>query len=117
MRRGHVFVTQGDITLLSADVVAYSTDRALSPGGQLTYAFTVNVPGFDAQYRALSAQLLARPETKPDPGACFFLASGIERPRGVVVTVATGPGARIDRARLAVENALRCAVDNLARLE
>ncbi|MGZ3420470.1 MAG: hypothetical protein ACXVEE_21520 [Polyangiales bacterium] len=44
--QGHVFVVHGDITRLAADAIAYSTDRALSVGGQLTFAFDQNVPTF-----------------------------------------------------------------------
>ncbi len=119
MGRGHVFVTQGDITLLSADVVAYSTDRSLSLGGQLTFAFFTNLPGFEARYRALSATIAAKPEDKPVAGKCFFLeTSSGTKPRGVVVAVATGARSpRIVRARAAVEGALRCAIEHLARLE
>lgn len=109
---GHLYVAQGDLTLLSADAIAYSTDRALSVGGQLTSAFEANLPTFRAQYAALSKEHGPR---RPEPGSAFWLPMSGDKPRGVVVTIATGSKlARVVRAYAAVQGALACAAKNLA---
>ncbi|MBK7400000.1 MAG: SIR2 family protein [Myxococcales bacterium] len=107
---GFVHVTLGDVTQLRADAIAYSTDRSLSRGGQLTAAFERRVEGFAAAYGALRARVWP---AKPPPGTSFFLP--LEgRPCGVVVTVATGDASpRAERAYAAVEGALRCAAEHL----
>ncbi len=112
---GFVHVALGDVTLLSANAIAYSTDRALSRGGQLTAAFERSVPGFAAQYAALGRE---HGPSRPQPGSAWFLPlDGGRRPQGVVVTVATGGGmARHERAYRAVEGALACAAEALAAL-
>lgn len=122
--RGHLFVAPGDITLLSADAVAYSTDRVLSPGGQLTSAFEANLPTFRAQYEALRASLGGRragsAETfwlpMPAAGEGNGAPAKGEKPYGVVVTVATGINVpREQRAAAAVAGALRRACAELER--
>lgn len=114
--RGHLFVTLGDITRLTADAVAYSTDRALSPGGQLTAAFDRNIEGFRAAYAALGE---AERPNRPQPGTAYWLPRAKDakgpRPHGVVVTIAVGRGApREVRAHDAVHAALACAAKHLA---
>ncbi|MGZ3456049.1 MAG: SIR2 family protein [Polyangiales bacterium] len=113
--QGHVFVVHGDITRLAADAIAYSTDRALSVGGQLTFAFDQNVPTFREQYRELGP---LEEKERRDPGWSHWLPLPSERPRGVVVTVATGGRStpREERAAKAVRGALACAAENLARM-
>jgi O-acetyl-ADP-ribose deacetylase (regulator of RNase III) len=113
--RGHVFVVHGDITRLAADAIAYSTDRSLSVGGQLTFAFDENVPSFRDQYRLLSRTV---GPSKPAPGSAYWISiDDKKRPHGVIVTVATGfKIPREERAASAVRGALACAADNLAKL-
>lgn len=112
---GHVLVTLGDVTRLGAEAIAYSTDRALSRGGQLTAAFERNVEGFAAAYGALRRQVQP---SRPEAGTAFFLplvGAGAAGPRGVVVAIATGDASpREERARRAVTGALRCAAEHLA---
>jgi O-acetyl-ADP-ribose deacetylase (regulator of RNase III) len=112
--RGEVLVVHGDITALSAHAVAYSTDRGLSEGGQLTAAFEAHVAGFLEGYAALRH---ATRQRKPDAGDAFWLpASETGRPHGVVVTVAAaGSGTRAERAYLATRGALQCACAELER--
>lgn len=115
--RGHLFVTLGDLTRLAADAVAYSTDRALSPGGHLTPAFVANVEGFGEGYAALGDAV--RP-SRPEPGAAYWLPrerTKGTKPHGVVVTIAAAGRTlpREERARRAVNGALACAVEHLAR--
>ncbi len=111
--RGHVFVALGDLTRLSADAIAYSTDSGLRPDGQLASAFFANVPGFEALYEELGGRARA---SKPQAGDTFWIELAGKRPAGVVVTIATGRALpRSERARVAVTNALCCAADHLAR--
>ncbi len=114
--RGEVLVVHGDITALAVHAVAYSTDRGLSEGGQLTAAFETNVPGFREQYAALRDTPRA---AKPNAGDAFWLPiPGGKHPLGVVVTVAAAGGKpRGERAHLAATGALACAKAALERAE
>lgn len=109
--RGAVLVVHGDITMLTAHAVAYSTDWSLSEGGQLTRAFETQFPGFADRYADLRA---AHEPRSLAPGDAFWIPLEEGHPRGVVVTVAAaGSRARAERAKLATEGALRCGRDSL----
>lgn len=111
--QGAVLVVHGDITMLTAHAVAYSTDWSLSEGGQLTRAFESGFAGFEDRYAELRGR--HRPRSL-EPGAAFWIPLGDHMPHGIVVTVAAaGRRPRAERARLATLGALRCACDSLAR--
>jgi O-acetyl-ADP-ribose deacetylase (regulator of RNase III) len=111
--RGAVLVVHGDITMLTAHAVAYSTDWSLSEGGQLTRAFEAQLPRFADRYAALREAHEPRSLTAGD---AFWIPIEDGRPHGVAVTVAAAGGkARAERAKLATEGALRCARDALER--
>lgn len=111
--RGAVLVVHGDITMLTAHAVAYSTDWSLSEGGQLTRAFEENFPGFADRYADLRA---AHEPRSLSAGDAFWIPLADRAPHGVVVTVAAAGGrARDERAKLATEGALRCARESLER--
>ncbi len=100
--------------MLSAHAVAYSTDWSLSEGGQLTAAFGARFSGFAARYAALRQ---GREPRSLAPGEAFWVeTTGVDKPHGIVVTVAAAGRqmSKADRARAATQGALRCARDALA---
>lgn len=110
--QGAVLVVHGDITMLTAHAVAYSTDWSLSEGGQLTRAFEAGFAGFEDRYAELRGSC---PPRSLDPGDAFWIPLGERMPHGIVVTVAAaGRRPRAERARLATVGALRCACEALA---
>jgi O-acetyl-ADP-ribose deacetylase (regulator of RNase III) len=106
---GHVFISQGDITQLSADAIAFSAANALLSNGNLYSSFDANVPGFREWYAGLR-----RREGGALPiGATFWMPLGDRKPHGVVVVVSTGFDKVADKAGVAVRNAIDAAVREL----
>ncbi len=109
---GHVFIANGDITRLSADVVGFSASTNLTADGHLYSAFAQHVAGFAEQFKAL-----------PRPcqvGDAFWLPqAGGGRPLGVVVVAAAGglTLSREKKIRRAVRNCLESAVGQVGPTE
>ncbi len=82
---GSIFIVQGDITQLAADVVAYSTSTAFDTSGHLHSSFKKNLPEFVRRYRAE-----ARPHGPCEVGATLWIDMPGDKPRGVVAVAATG---------------------------
>src|SRR5262249_2508062 len=113
--RGSIFVAHGDITQLAAHAIAYSTSTALDNSGLLFSSFQANVPEFVERYRQEA------PKHRPcSAGHAFGIElPGGDKPRGVVVVASTGRSPepqQEERAPLAVENALKVAVERLRAL-
>ena len=110
--QGQVFIVPGDISRLSVDAVAYSTDRRLSGNGLMHEAFAENVRGFAEGFRSLQQN---RDDGLARPGQTFWLQLPERRqPFGVVVTVATGRETPLaERSRRVVENTLNTAWEGL----
>jgi hypothetical protein len=109
--KGHLFIAPGDITQLSAHVIAYSASNALGRDGNLYSAFAANVPGFAAWYGGLprgSGHL-------HEIGEAFWMPLDTgQMPLGVVTVVSTGQrGAGEEKAALAVRSALTVALRQL----
>jgi hypothetical protein len=109
--KGHLFIAPGDLTQLSAHVIAYSASNALGRDGNLYSAFAANVPGFADWY----ARLPRGPKQLHDVGEAFWMPLDTGRmPRGVVTVVSTGGAATTeDKAAIAVRAALAIAVREL----
>jgi len=109
--KGHLFITPGDLTQLSAHAIAYSASNALGRDGNLYSAFAANVPGFAEWYN----QLRPGQGQLREVGDAFWmpLKTG-QMPRGVVAVVSTGgPATTEDKAAIAVRAALTTAVREL----
>ncbi|MFO0841582.1 MAG: SIR2 family protein [Gemmataceae bacterium] len=106
---GHVFISQGDITQLSADAIAFSAANALLSNGNLYSSFDAHVPGFRDWY----AELRRREGGGLPIGTTFWMPLGDRKPRGVVVVVSTGADKVEDKAGVAVRNAIDTAVREL----
>src|SRR6516165_1655983 len=100
---GHIFIASGDITQLSADVIAFSASTYLGRDGNLCSSFEANVPGFSAWYAELHHS-----QTIPvELGSTFWMPLNADRkPLGVVVVASTGTGDVGDKAGLAVRRAI-----------
>jgi hypothetical protein len=108
---GHLFITPGDITQISAHALAYSASSYLGADGNLFSAFAQHVPGFGA-WLASVRRGFDRPCVAGDS---FWMPLDKDRaPHGVVVTVAAARGAAgEDKAATAVRAALTTAVARL----
>jgi hypothetical protein len=107
---GHIFIASGDITQLSADVIAFSASTYLGRDGNLCSSFEANVPGFSAWYAELHHS-----QTIPvELGSTFWMPLNADRkPLGVVVVASTGTGDVGDKAGLAVRRAIGEALGQL----
>lgn len=108
---GYLYVAPGDITRLAADAIAFSASTHLNSAGSLYASFQQNVPGFADWY----GELQVRHGRHCGVGSSFAMPLYADRrPHFVVVVVSTGgPATEEDKAALAVQAALRVAVENL----
>ena len=108
---GHLFITPGDITQISAHALAYSASSYLGADGNLYSAFQHHIPGFADWYATVRRGLTA----PCAPGDSFWMPLDREQaPHGIVVVVATARGSTSeDKAAIAVRSALTTAVERL----
>ena len=108
---GHLFITPGDITQISAHALAYSASSYLGADGNLFSAFAQHVPGFGDWLAGVRRGL----DEPCVPGATFWMPLDKGRkPHGVVVVVAAARGSTSeDKAACAVRAALTTAVARL----
>jgi hypothetical protein len=108
---GRLFIARGDISLLAAHAVAYSTSTHLAGYGAMYPSFRDHVPGFAAWFD----ELAGRRGGECSIGETFWLPLDPSvRPHGIVVVVsAGGPRTEEDKASIAVRAAVDATVPRL----
>src|SRR5262249_19079379 len=108
---GHLFITPGDITQISAHALAYSASSYLGADGNLFSAFAQHVPTFGDWLAGVRRGL----DSPCAPGATFWMPLDRDRkPHGGVGAARAARGAPSeDKAALAVRAALTTAVARL----
>jgi hypothetical protein len=104
---GHVFVVQGDLTRLYADILVYTTDWYLQPG-MLRQAFRQRFPAFDEWFTRL-------PESSglPHPVGTTFWFEPSDGPKILSVVVTDDGAGPAEQTRTAARRAVQEALTRL----